>query len=623
MATKAISPSKAKSPDIKEVNDIMRLSYELCRPAFDQANKDIELYEQVIDPATWSTMSEMTLGLAYRLVQNTLPNLLLNVLWSADNPFNLIPVGGIDGKTTMEIATKVRKYLIYNLRDRMDIDSRGYATILDGVKLGVGYGIIEPKTVYMAERQEITATTGEENARLVSLGLAEPKTIPSYRYVPFGSVLSTMDGATPDDASATTFVDTISEHSLRASFADKENDLEGNIEEIVKYACANGMDANTYAIRSIIAKLSGRTDGNHVRRYDTMHRNMKGTTLIPVTKQFVQNKHVWVACNRFVIRKTEKTVETLQCPLLKYNFSPEADNWFSKGIVAPNRDLMRNIETFENAMLDLFSISLHPHQVVNIDSLAEKDAAEDMAPYGKTFVSGDINSAQRFEAPPRLDPAVAGIGDRLSVRSDDLAGLNIPQGGALSPGIVRGGSGALETLMSSSTNREKVLAKHLENTWYKKLIQNTLIYSSIYASDEDAFNVVKTAEAESEGDRDIGEKYFEAVKITRSELSHVWRISINFRDKLRNFLAESAHRLQIYNLLLKDPDINMDELKRYLIADESQSDRLMSGVDREKRFGDLERLGNIESARQGINPQLPAGGTPAPVGAGGGEVPTI
>lgn len=625
MPTNAVAPSNVKSPDIKEVNDIMRLSYELCRPAFDQANKDIELYNQIINPATWQTMSEMTLGLAYRLVANTLPNLLLNVLWAADNPFNLIPVGGIDGKVTMEIATKLRKYLIYNIRDRMDIDLKGEATILDGVKLGTGYGIIEPKTVYMAERQEITATTGDENASIFGLDLAEPKTIPSYRYVPFGSILSTLDGGTPDTASATTFVDTISEHSLRASFADKENDLEGNIEEIIEYARRNGMDANTYAIRSIIAKLSGRTDGGNVRRYDRVHRNMKGTVLVPVTKQYVQNKHVWVACNRFVIRKTEKTVETLQCPILQYKFAPECDNWFNRGIIAPNRDLMRSIETFENAVLDLFSVHLHPHQIVNIDQLAEVDAVEDRQPYGRTYVRGDIRTAQKFETPPDLPAIVAGTGDRLQVKSDDLAGLNTHQGGKVSPGMVRGGSGALESLAQNSTNREKVLAKHCENTWYKKMIHLTLVYSSLYASDEDSFNVLKIA-GEGEKGRKAGDKYFEAVKITRDELSHVWRISINFRDKLKNFLAESAHRIQVYQLLIQDPDINTEELKRYLIGDESQIDKLLSGVDRNKRFDDLERLGQIGAKQnEAVSTESPIGGARSPVAGGqsAGGVPAL
>jgi len=585
-----ISKARQKSslPEaVTDVRDVLEHCYGYSRPFFDEANKDVEAYSQVIDSASWTTMSEMTTGLVYRLVQNTLPNLLFSVLWGGDNPFMLIPDGIKPEEQTMDLSRRTREWLIHTLRDRMKVNLRGYYTALDGVKVGCGYGIVEPVTIYPLERTSREVQVGEQIKSAYELDVGRSRVVPNYRYVPFGSVLPSGDGATPDEASAVCFVDMVDEHTFRAMYDGSPDMLEGNPEEIIEYAKENQYDANVTLVRDIIAKLSGRK----VNADALNRRRVKGIAMIPIVKCMRKDKHIWTSCNKFEIFKSGRTLETLQCPIVKYSFSPEGDNWFSRGVVAPNRDLARNAQTFDNALMDYFGLHMHPHQIKNIEMLQEEDSDEDLQPYGTTWVRGEPSRSQAFVTPPVLPQAVIGLGDRLRSQIDDNAALSSTQGGQVSPGIVRGGSQALESALQTSTNREKMNAKHFENTWYEPLIKLTLIYSAIYASDQEEFATVKMSKGTDEAaGRKEGEKYFDVIKVTKDDLAHVWRVQIDFKDKLKNFLAESSHRLQVFDRLAQDPDVNMEELKYYLVGDETQVKKLLAGVDRARRFEDIERL---------------------------------
>jgi hypothetical protein len=616
-SSKKTPPSNKKlaNPDLKEVRDILSFSYNFARTYFDRANQDHELYEQIIDPDNWTTMSEMTLGGAYRIVQNALPNLMFSVVWAPEYPFSLIPDDvDLDDESSMELSRKTREWLIYNLRDRMKIESKGMATAFDGVKLGCGYGVVEPVTIYSIDRTKTKVRTETEEAESFGLDVSEPRTVIRYRPAPFGSILPTPDGSQPDDCTAVTFVDMIDEVTFRAMYDNPDSNFMGNPETIIAYAKQNGFDASTFTVRSIIAKLSG-YKSDHISRFGMERRNCQGITLIPIVKQFRKDRHIWVACDKFVIYKSDRTPQTLQCPVLKYAFCPEGDQWFTRGIVSPNRDLIRNNEMFENAMLDYFSLHLHPHQIVNMELLQEENAAEDLQPYAKTFVRGEPTRAQAFVTPPQLPPSVTTMGDRMQshIRENTAQSSQEP-----TPGLMRGGSQALEAVNQTSTDRERMLAKHLENTWYSPLIQLTLIYASIYAGDKEEFRVVKTENDESAGarhakpgkksiTRKIGDKYFESIKVTKDDLSHVWRVAIDFRDKLKNFLAESSHRLQVFDRLVQDPTVNPEELKHYLIGDEAQVKKLLSGVDKEARMRDIERLAKAGAAKQPLSAMAPGG----------------
>lgn len=576
------------------------------------------MYNQIIDPTQWTTMSEMTLGEAYKLVQNTIANLVLSI-WSNDNPFTLLPEG-VSAEDKMDLARRTREWVIYNLRDRMNIDQKGFRTILDGVKLGSGYGIIEPAVIFPMDRVTAEASEEGESAAISTLELAEPKIITQYRHCSFGSVLPIGDGVTPDESSAVTLVDLVPEFAFRAMYSTPENELDGNVEAMIDYVKRNGqMNASTSNIRTVIATLAGK-NAPMPRRVD-----LKGVTMIPIVKQFRKDQHTWIVADKFKIYKSEKTVQTLQCPLIKYSFSPEGDNWFNRGVINPNADLMRTTEIFYNAMIDLFSLHLHPHQVFNIDAQHEEEDVGDMQPYGITYVRGQPSQAQAFITPPPLPLHIAGIGDKLQSMGNDNAALNITQGGQVSPGIVRGGGQALETLLQLSTNREKVLAKHLEHTYYAPIIKITLIYSSLYATDDEEFVILKTAEgAEDANGRKAGDKYHEVVKITKDDLAHVWRVAIDFKDKRRNAISESAHRLAVYDRLVQDPEVNTRELKHYVIGEETQAKKMLIGVDKAARLADMQQLAAIQGGGQEgqLQPNaagglLGGGGVPTPGGEGG------
>jgi len=585
MATENFIPSTSSGDSSKRLRKYLKLfelSWKEARPFMDMANEDVALFNGEINNTARQTLSDITLGQARLFVDQALPPLMSH-LFGADNPFDLIPA---EKTISYETARKIRDWVLYNMRTHMQIEKNGYVTLRDAIKLGKGYGIIEPKTITPPSSEQQIVLTGDEEIRNRVMGIGESQLVPGYTYLPFGTVIPTPDGATPDEVSCTFVLRLYQEEPFRKMFDKKLNPdtpFEGPLEKIIDRARSkmfNGYLSTPRQIASQIANLQ-RTPMNAMNEVGS-----DTPVIIPVLQCYARDEHVWFGCDEFEIYRVHAKYQTLRNPVVSATYDRDGQEWYSPGIIRPRRSMIMGTENFYNAIMDMVSMMLHPHQIVNRDALLSEEEKTDLQPYGKTTITGSHKTGDviTWAALPPLPAQVFEIGNKLE--EYDTASVGQPKSlqGQGTPGLVRGGSGAMESLLQSTSGREKLTSKHLENGWYSSVVENTLVLCQMLAKDKEYLpSISYTPESKKNG--------FNFSEITRDDVRRVYNVQLNFTDKLRNELSEITRKSMIYDRAIQHVGINRDELMNWFIGNDKEAKRLFEGADREANVRALQTLG--------------------------------
>ena len=572
--------------------NLFPIAWRETRPYFDRANEDRALYEQELDPDR-STLSSISLGEAKKFVDCAISPLMAGIFGS-ENPFEFIPG---DKSITYETARKVRDWVLHNMKAVMNVEQEGFLTIKDALKFGVGYGILEAKWITPPVSEEKIVFAGNEQIKTRDMDVGEPIMIPSYTYLPFGSVIPTPDGKNPDEVSYTYVLRFFPEDDFRNMLNKKLNPntpFKGDADNIIKYARANVMDGYVRSPRQIAAMIANQNRSVA----DMMNlQNLNGTPVsIPVLQCYGKKETVFFACDRFVIYHKKSKFQTLRSPVVKATFDPEGI-WFSKGIISPRRSMIKGVEDFYNATLDILTMHLHPHQVVNRDAMLHAGEEPDLQPYGKTEITGAYKTGDvvSFVTPPATPSFLLEIGSRLE--EFDTASVGQPKSlhGQGTPGLVRGGSGAMESLQQSTSGREKLTTKHIENGWFADVVSQTLILCQMLADDKQQLPRLKYNPATGKND-------FGWTEITKDEIRQVYKIQLDFTDKLSNPLAEMNRMSMIYDRAVQNRFVNPKEAFALLVGNTRQYQQLTEGVNPDENL----------AAMQAAAGKPPAGGEGAP-----------
>jgi len=589
---------------LKKYIRLFEISWKEARDYFTRANEDIAQYEQDIDLNSWPTLSEITLGEAKKFVDQSVPT-LMSYIFGDDNPFVIIPA---DKKIDYTTARKIRDFILYNMRVNMRIETNGFLTIKDAVKLGKGYGIVEPKIVTPPISEEQIVITGNERLTNRVMEIGKPELVPSYSYLSFGSVIPTPDGANPDEVSCVFVLRMYQEETFRKMFDKRLNPdtpFEGNVEKIIEYSRQRIFNGYLSTPRQIAAQIANQNRAP----YDMMNEAGSNTpVIIPVLQCYARDEHVWFAADKFKIYHVKSKYQTLRCPVVAATFEPDGIEWFTPGIIRPRRRMIMGVETFYNALMDLMTMVLHPHQIINRDALLGEGENTDLQPYGKTHISGSYKAGDviTWAQLPPLPAVLFEVGNKLEEFDASSAGQPRALQGQGTPGLVRGGSGAMESLLQTSTGRDKLSAKHIENGWYTSVVENTLILCQMLAKDND-FMPRLQYNPEDKGDK------LEYVEITKDDIRRVYRIQLSFTEKMRNEMAEATIRSMKYDRIIENEKINREEAIAYLIGNDKDYNRLTSGVNVQENIAAMQAMAAAQ--------RRPAGGTatpeqPIPGGAG-------
>jgi hypothetical protein len=488
----------------------------------------------------------------------------------------------------------------------MELQTEGYLTVKDAVKLGKGYGILEPKLVTPPSSEEKIVFAGNEQIRTRDMEIGETVMVPGYTYIPFGQVIPTPDGKNPDEVSCTFVLRFYPEDVFRKMLDKKLNPntpFSGNADEIIKYARANSMDGYVRSPRQIAAQIANRSRTTA----DMMNMQSTGDTLVsvPVLQCYAQNEHVWFACDKFNVYHKKSKFQTLRSPIVVATFDPDGNNWFTPGIIRPRRRMIMGVESFYNAIMDILTMHLHPHQVVNRDALLNAGESPDLQPYGKTEITGSQKSGDviSWVTPPALPQFLLEVGNRLEEFNDSSAGQPKALHGQGTPGLVRGGSGAMESLLQSTSGREKLATKHIENGWYASVIEQTLILCQMLADDSQM--LPKLQYNPTTGKNDLG-----WVEITKDDIRQIYKIQLSFVEKMANPLSELNRMSMIYDRAIQNRFCNPKEALALLIGNTKQYLQLTSGVNPEENLA-------VMQAQAGKQPVAGAPGAPPAVGGAG------
>jgi len=590
---------------------LFQLSWKAARPFFDRANEDVAQFEQDINPETWPTMSEITLAQARLFVDQALPP-IVSGLFGAENPFELLPT---DNQITYETARKIRDWVLYNMLTNMRLETEGYLSIKEGVKLGKGYGIVEPQIITppISEQQMIIAGANAEEItnRVMGRGIAE--LVPGYSYLPFGTVIPTPDGAHPDNVSCTFVLRMYQEERFRKMFDKKLNPdtpFEGDVEKIIERARMKMFNGYLSTPRQIATQIANQSQ----TPMDSMNEAGSDTpVIIPVLQCYAHDEHVWFACDKFKIYHVKSKYQTLRSPVVDVTFDPDGNDWFTPGIIRPRRRMIMGVENFHNGIMDLISMILHPHGVVNRDALLSEEEKTDLQPYGKTYITGGFKTTDvvTWAQLPPMPPQLFEAGRNLDERNEASAGQPRSLQGQGTPGLVRGGSGAMEALSAGTSGREKMQTGHVEKGWYSAVAENALVLCQMLAKKKQYLPVLKYTPE----DKKQKSKY-DFAEITRDDIRRVYLVRLGFTEKMKNELAEITRKAMIYDRGIQNENVNRSEAFAWLVGNDKDYTRLTAGANAKENIATMQAL----AARAGARP---GAGAPAEQPAIGGAGTTM
>lgn len=585
---------------LKRYLALFKLAWKEARGALDIANEDMALYNQEINPDTWETFSEITLGDARKMVDQILPVLMM-YMFGVDAPFKTIP---LDKDVSYETAEKLRKYLLYTMLTTMQLERKGYLTIKTAVQLGSGYGIVEPEMITppVSVKNEVIGRGVKMSQREMQIG--KEQMIHTYHTLPFGSVIPTPDGTCPEDVSCVFVLRQYNEQKFRKMMRQEAYD--GPVEEIIERARLKRFNGYLSYPRQVAANIAGYDN----TRYNMMNEatDDKTPVVIPVLQCYAPDEHVFFACDKFMIYHAKDKYQTLRNPVIKATFDPEPEQWYSSGIIHPRFNMITSRETFVNSIMDIMTRYLHPHKLTNVSQMVNETDTADYEPYGNTRITGDPNTAISWVFPPSLPQHVFQSGDILETQMNASAGQPANLQGQGTPGLVRGGSGAMESLYERISGREKLSGKHLENGWYQDVIENTLILSQIIGNEEEILQTL--------GYNKEKEKYeFLTTTVTKEEIRHVYRIELTFLDKMRNVMAEASTRQATYDRMIANEHADRRKALKYLIGNERVAEDIMLEAQPDNNLNVMKQM----SGRSGNSEEstLPPGAAGAGIAGGG------
>jgi hypothetical protein len=150
----------------------------------------------------------------------------------------------------------------------------------------------------------------------------------------------------------------------------------------------------------------------------------------------------------------------------------------------------------------------------------------------------------------------------------------------------------MESLMQSTSGREKMIADHFEKGWYTSVIENTIILCQMLADDKQMLPKLKYNP--TTGKTDLGWE-----EITRDDIRQIYRVELSFIEKMSNQLAESQRNVMIYDRAVQNRFVNPKEAFALLVGNTRQFNKLTSGVNPEENVAAMQAQAGKQPAQGG------------------------
>ena len=578
---------------------------EYIRNLFDDAyTYHIEAFSRMDDmqrayecrlPENWATYSQLYLPYIRTAVEQALPN-VMNYLFPKTGLVSLTPT-----KEPMpyEQVQPVSDYINDLILNKIGLKEEGLLTLKDAMKFNVGYGIVETELVTPIDIATNTIFGAEEGPIIVQKStLGSPTESIQYRYVNWRRIVPMPDGDKPENTSCVFHMDDMHEDTFKAMFKRDEQQetrvLKGDPSKIIEYVRNQSFSANHFPIAWIMAQFAAGDRSNPLRNMNQANQMNKKTVhkdspvSVPILKCYFRQEHIWMTPDGTIIKQIKDEVQTLRNPIIKACPVPDGGSWFPKGDAEAGRDAADGANLFKNALLDLLTYTLHPTTLINRQAIPNGNAS--LEPHGKIYVNGKIGEAVDFVRPPPMEQGMLGFGQDLENQYAVANGQPMSLQGQGTAGMVRGGSGAFESLLNTTMARPKLAGAVLQCGWLQPVVEHVLIMVQI------------VGEGGSFITTDDTNKSFVQQTVTSKDLMHSFKATINLDDKFQQTPSDKAMDMALYRDVIKgNPRFDWTAADEWIIGDAETAKRLRAAPQvREAQTKQLQEQAQAEqAAKQG------------------------
>lgn len=576
---------------IEYLQGILSEYFTIAYPHFERKAYIQRMFDGDIDPGEFGTMSEIYIPFLRSEVKKAMPEIMEYVFPNT----GFTSLRPLQGGIPFDSVRKFEELLDHVLQYKMRVKKYSVPIIQDGLKFGAGYGIVEKSLISAEESSAFSVIEGgkftvkQRGMRIA----ATPKLMPRLRYLEYEQVIPSPDGGTPDEASCVIVIDYIREDEFRDLYrsqaASNEPIYKGDPDKIIEDSLSLGIGQGLYPHTWNIQVMAGETTSNMQSRHSKVHEiamkhsmanNKHAPITVPVVKYFFKNEHIWVANGRTIIYHDEDSYETLRCPVLKASPDLDSNNWWALSDVAASRDMNYGINAYSNAMMDLLTQYLRPMIVYDQSRYGGSEAPRHQ-PWGVIPVNGKTTDAFSSVTPPPIAPGMLNVGETMKRDYNDVN--HNPLGGQQTPGLVRGGSHAFESLLQTTNGPRELTGMIYDMGFIEPLIKQVMIHMQTLPQEE--FEYVE-----------LKDRVYTASRISLSDIRYAFDVSTDLREKTRHGINERMAEITMYqNVYKNNPDIRQTVALERVIGDKDASRQLIATQE--------EREENIRRMQASMNPE--------------------
>jgi hypothetical protein len=623
-----VAQSKIDQELVLHLTELFKFSFGKVQEPWKAAQRYQDKYDRIIDYEEWPTMSEMMIPFSMMAVDQSMAFLFDYVFPRNAHWLNFRPREEALPFASVEL---VRDYVEDVFKHKMRLKKHGYLTIKDSVKIGVGYGVVEPKQI-RPERSvlKVVELFGRRVAQEHVVEEGAPETVESYRYLPFFSVIPMPDGSDPDEVSGVFHLDFKYEDELMqmyeydSSLPTSRRTLKGDPVEIIKNTIDRKMNGNARPTLEIISQLAGLGGVDRLKTgqdASNLVNNLGGSrdqklanavVSVPILKCYFRGQHVWLANGDTVIQNIKDPLVTRKNPIVSCQSNPDSGRWFTAGIIAASEDPDHTTNVYYNALMDILQEHLHPTRIADKRALPD-GVMPQRKPFQDVEVYGSPKDAIQYVQPPPLSPGILSIGEVLQNFGAAAKGQPLALQGQATPGMLRGGVGAFESMLQGSFGRQKMVGALIETGWFESTAVRTLsLAQAVITAGGRKFI------SEREG-RDGRPEFYEQ-RVTPDDIRHAYDVSIDLEEKFQNAIADENMKMQKFSILKDDPYIDPYESRLDFIGNNERGKRWLGSRQKAEQTRQAIIQGSIDKLAQ-IQAQQIAAEQGQPGAEGGGLQP--
>jgi len=573
----------------EELIEIFRFSYQQQESDITRLEKMQKTYDNVPEPTAWPTISQIPIASAWATTEEAVAD-AMDYLIPAQPFLDLIPQDKIEDDSLRRLEWAMYLMLVYRMRLKRDM----YKSVKDSFKVSVGYGIVEPITIYPPAIFDIVA--GNNRTSTIDAGAAVREL--RFRYISPGRVIPYPQGTDfngPDATPYTFLIDTYPEAQFRGMYDNQPKDgdapkLIGNVEEIIEEARTRGFTSQV-SIETFVNTMSG-------RRISKRAKDKRVPTEVPVMKVFepISGKITWLSVGsdeRVIYEDTRYSAR--RNPMVKLDPWMDADRWFPMSQPEADMQTVWAKNVWFNAIFDLMTWSIKRPMVWNNSEVTD---APDFGPDGNVGLPGKPDDMAKFLAPPGIDVGTFEFGNVLDGVRTQITG----QRDVTEKNFTRGGSTAFTDMLNSIQGRNRMRYALLQMGGLERIADHTLSFMQELGTDMD-LRFRKPSYREG-----TGERYYEPFELSEADLRHIVTIVIDLEGKHRASAMDEQTRIAKYQAKKDNPYWDQYEIQEDLEPDEMRLNKQRlprETVEKKQAAREQAEMEGMRAGQQGAAPGLP------------------